>query len=217
MVLVSASAYAARGGTSGEEVAQRVQSQFPLLLAVTLGIVGLVLAWLLSADPGRWSDVRWVTRRRFFWDVGLGVLVGTGLAALYFGPLERLLDRARTALGDYVPAGSTQATLGGSAADFFMANVLLAPLVEEVWYRGLLHKSLTASYGLVPGAVLACIAFGLFHWPGGLWYMIATGVLVGGAFTVLRVMQDSLLALYSAHLALNAIEFVVLVCRQRAE
>ena len=49
MVLVLASAYASRRATSGEEVAQRVQNQFPLLLAITLGAIGLALAWLPPA------------------------------------------------------------------------------------------------------------------------------------------------------------------------
>ncbi len=73
-----------------------------------------------------------------------------------------------------------------------MANVVLAPVVEELWYRGLLFDTLAPEVSAVAAAAVGCAAFGLFHWPGGAWYMLATGALVGGACWVLRAWDGGL-------------------------
>ncbi|CAN5851774.1 hypothetical protein BH24DEI2_BH24DEI2_04380 [soil metagenome] len=142
----------------------------------------------------------------------LGGVVGALLAGLYFVLLSPILIWLQKQVGDYVPPGSVLATLEGHLPAFFVANVLLAPLVEEVWYRGALYSSLEP-LGPVPSVILTCLAFGLFHWPGGVWYMLATGGIVGGALMWLRIEQAGLLAPYLAHLTLNTVEFYVLARR----
>ena len=102
---------------------------------------------------------------------------------------------------------------GGTA--FVVANVVLAPLVEEVWYRGLLVDALPPDLGPVVAAAGGCAAFGLFHWPGGAWYVLVTGALVTGACWALRMADGGLAAPYTAHLVLNVIEVGVLTRRGR--
>ncbi len=60
-----------------------------------------------------------------------------------------------------------------------------------------------------------CAAFGLFHWPGGAWYVLVTGALVGGACWALRVWDGGLAAPYLAHLVLNGVEVVILTRQAR--
>jgi membrane protease YdiL (CAAX protease family) len=99
-------------------------------------------------------------------------------------------------------------TVSSSIGLFFIANVLLAPLVEETLYRGIAIPLLSNHLGVFWAVVLSCVFFGLLHWAGGFWYMLLTGVVAGGAFAGLYSWRGGVLAPFAAHLALNLIEFV---------
>jgi membrane protease YdiL (CAAX protease family) len=141
-------------------------------------------------------------------DLFLGALVGLTLAGMYLLWLAPALEFLQRAIGDYVPAGTTVSTLSGSIGIFFIANVLLAPIVEETIYRGIAIPELSIGLGVFSAAVVSCIAFGLLHWAGGLWYMLLTGIVAGGCFAVLYVLREGILAPYIAHLVLNTVEFI---------
>lgn len=89
----------------------------------------------------------------------------------------------------------------------WQGDVLLAPVVEEVLYRGYAIPALTERAGLAGAILISCIGFGLLHWPGGLWYMAATGLIAGGMLATLYVWQGTLLAPLTAHFVLNVVEF----------
>lgn len=210
LVLAGASAIAVRGGAvSAETVGAFVERRIPALLAVTLAVVGASLVALaLGSAVVREGLVASLVSDAWPRSVAVGAAVGAAIAAVYFGALERVLRGAQARFGDYVPAGST-AALGTSVSAFFVANVVLAPAVEELWYRGVLFDALAAQLGPAGAAVAGSAAFGLFHWPGGAWYVLATGGLVGGACWALRFWGGDLAGPYAAHLVLNLIEFVV--------
>ncbi len=137
LVIAGAAALAARrGATSPEAIGAAVEAQVPTLLALTLAVVG---ATLLVLDASALAGVVEGSAS----GVAAGVLVGAAIAAAYFGGLDRVIARAQRRFGDYVPAGSTT-VLGTQRVSFFVANVLLAPVVEELWYRGLLFDALGA-------------------------------------------------------------------------
>lgn len=50
---------------------------------------------------------------------------------------------------------------------------------------------LVQSFGTASGVALSCIAFGLLHWLGGLWYTVLTGLVAGGLFAGLRLWRGS--------------------------
>jgi len=216
LVLVGGSLYAARfekkaGESVSETISGRVQAWFPILLALALCVVGASLV-IMGALYG-WTDLS-LASRHWQRDTALGICIGALIACLYFTVLSPALTWAQARLGDYVPPGSVLETLEGQLPYFFIANILLAPLVEELWFRGALYSALSP---LGPGLsiLLTSIAFGLFHWPGGAWYMLLTGGLLGSVLGWLRLEQAGLLAPYAAHLTLNIIEFYVLARRNR--
>lgn len=215
LVVGMASAYAIReGATSAEEVGEAIQPRIPLLLASTLALVGLTLVALSITSGDTQRSLAGAISAGSLSGVGVGVAVGAAIAAVYFGGLDRAVRWAQARFGDYVPSGSTS-VLGTGGAAFFVANVVLAPAIEEAWYRGVVFEALTGSLGPLGAAVVGCAAFGLFHWPGGAWYVALTGLVVGGACWALRVWDGGLAAPYAAHLTLNAIEYVVLTRRAR--
>jgi len=143
-----------------------------------------------------------------FSDITVGLLAGALLAISYLYWLAPLLETLQRTFGDFVPPGAVLPTVSSSIGLFFIANVLLAPLVEETLYRGIAIPLLSTHLGLLWAVVLTCIFFGLLHWAGGFWYMLLTGVVAGGVFAVLFCWRGSVLAPFAAHLALNIIEFI---------
>jgi membrane protease YdiL (CAAX protease family) len=127
---------------------------------------------------------------------------------LYLYWLAPLLETLQSTIGDFVPPGAVLPTVSSSIGLFFIANVLMAPLVEETLYRGIAIPLLSNHLGVFWAVVLSCVFFGLLHWAGGLWYMLLTGVVAGGAFAGLYYWRGGVLAPFAAHLALNLIEFV---------
>ena len=187
------------------QIPDRVTALVPhILLGVLVGLVVFMTrfapqiraAWLLP-DPGK-----------AFSDITVGLLAGAILAVSYLYWLAPLLETLQRTLGDFVPPGAVLPTVSKSIGLFFIANVLLAPLVEETLYRGVAIPLLTTHIGALWAVVLTCVFFGLLHWAGGLWYMLLTGIIAGGAFAGLFYWRGGVLSAFAAHLALNLIEFI---------
>ena len=204
VAIVFVSIFLSVRGVSPEQIAQRVPLLMPHILLGVLLCLGVLTHFALRAETV------WVMpdSKKALADVGFGLLVGVVLALAYFKLLAPWLETLQRAVGDYVPPGSVLPTVAGSLGLFFMANVLLAPLVEEVIYRGYALPLLNAHLDVTWAVAITCIFFGLLHWPGGVWYMLFTGVVAGGAFAGLALWRGGILAPFAAHLALNVIEFV---------
>ena len=204
VAIVFASIFLSMRGVNPEQIAQRVPLLMPHILLGVLLCLGVLTHFALQAETV------WVMpdAKKALADVGFGLLVGVALALVYFKLLAPLLEVVQRAVGDYVPPGSVLPTVSSSLGLFFIANVLLAPLVEETIYRGYALPLLTTHVGVTWAVVITCIFFGLLHWPGGFWYMLLTGAVAGGAFAGLSLWRGGILAPFAAHLALNVIEFV---------
>ena len=89
-------------------------------------------------------------------------------------------------------------------------GVLIAPLAEEMIFRGYFYPALARRLG-VPGGVMATgLLFGLLHaqqlWGG--WAQIALLVIVGVVFTYVRARTGSVVAPFLLHLGYNSILFL---------
>jgi membrane protease YdiL (CAAX protease family) len=193
--------------------AQAIAEQTPKAMPVVLAVVQLVLLALLAlalrSERLSWSGIGWRLGEghRLRREALLGLVPGAVLAVLYFTALSPAITWLQSNVGDYVPPGELTGALGAALVPFFVANVLLAPFVEESLYRGYTLDRLRQRYGLAPAVIITCAFFGLLHWAGGFWYILLTGILAGGLFAGLRVWRGTLVAPFAAHLALNALEF----------
>ena len=203
--IVGVSIFLSVRGVSEAKIPERVTTLVPhLLLGVLVSLAVLMtrfatevkVAWLLP-DSGK-----------VFSDVAIGLLAGALLAISYIYWLAPLLETLQRTFGDFVPPGSVLPTVSSNIRLFFIANVLLAPLVEETLYRGVAIPLLKTHLGLLWAVILTCVFFGLLHWAGGFWYILLTGIVAGGAFAGLFHWRGGVLAPFAAHLALNLIEFV---------
>lgn len=185
-------------------IAERVPLLMPQILLGVLSVLGLLLMLVAGADlPGIWAWPGAHTVKHALVGAGAGAL----LALAYVGWLGDAIVRWQQRFGDYVPPGSVLPTLSGSIGVFFLANVLLAPLVEETLYRGYALPLLSDRFGMAAGIALSSVCFGLLHWAGGIWYVLVTAIIAGGLFAALHAWSGSVWAPYAAHLMLNVIEF----------
>ena len=205
VAFIALGTYYASAGVSAESIGNKVTQQIPYVLVFVLGVLGIALGTLAPLS----TVALW--RRSLRGPVVLPLLVGTVsgvfLAALYLLLLGPLISSLQSRIGDYVPPGSVLPAVSYNAVAFFLANVVLAPVVEESLYRGVALSALSKALGIATATVLTCLFFGLLHWAGGAWYMLLTATLAGGAFAALSLWQGSIVAPFAAHLTLNAIEF----------
>jgi membrane protease YdiL (CAAX protease family) len=204
--------YGIQAGGDAAVIAARTAAATPWML-VTLQVLMLGTQLAVLRQQG-------LTLRQIGWQAGAGqaawkeILLGAGfgapLGALYIYFLSPLMTAAQTTIGDYVPAGELLPSLSASLLPFFIANVLLAPFVEENIYRGVALTGLTPRFGTARAVTISCLFFGLLHWPGGLWYVALTGLVAGGLFAGLFVKRGNILAPFGAHLALNLVEFLLI-------
>ncbi len=180
-------------------------TRVPWILLVTQVLLAVCTTWLvrrggLSADDlglGR-------AALRPAWIYG-GLALGALLAGSYEVALGPALDWLRANVGDVIPPGETRRALGAAIIPFAIANVALAPFIEEVLYRGVLERRWREWWGPRAAFVIGIIAFGLLHWAGGFFYIGATA-LVGALFLWVRRQSDSLHAAIAVHFSFNLCE-----------
>jgi membrane protease YdiL (CAAX protease family) len=96
-------------------------------------------------------------------------------------------------------------------------GVTLAPLCEELAFRGFLQPLLVRSMGTVPGILAAALPFGLLHFQeyGNSWKHVLLISLAGAAFGWMRHATGSTRAAAYMHSAYNALEFVAFLSQTR--
>ena len=210
VVIVAASAYyAAAMGADAAAIAERVAGSAPYLLLIVEAALLAILLIALRAEGTSVAELGWRpgAGQALWREVLVGAVPGLVLALLYVSWLSPLLAAVQRALGDYVPPGELLPSLSGAVLPFFIANVVLAPFVEENIYRGYGLARLRKHFALPVAIVLSCVFFGLLHWAGGFWYVVLTGTVAGGLFAGLFVWRNNIIAPYAAHLMLNLVEF----------
>jgi uncharacterized protein len=89
-------------------------------------------------------------------------------------------------------------------------GLTLAPLAEELGFRGFLQPLLVRSLGPAPGVLAAAVPFGLLHFPeyGNSWRHALLITLAGAAFGWMRYRTGSTKASTLMHASYNALEFI---------
>jgi membrane protease YdiL (CAAX protease family) len=180
----------------------------------SIGVVvqfGLMLGVLLLIAIGLPKRELFALRRPRSWKRAIGLailaLVAIYLASLaYTGLLSLLGDFDPTEEQGLVPDGWDSSRAAPFVA-FFLAVTILAPIVEELTYRGL-GFSLFQPYGVVVAIVSTGLLFGLTH--GlliGLPVLAFFGIVVGW----LRARTDSVYPGMLLHSTFNAVALLAAV------
>jgi membrane protease YdiL (CAAX protease family) len=100
-----------------------------------------------------------------------------------------------------------------SAIMILLAAVIVAPLVEEMLFRGWLYPVVARTFGVAAGVVLTGALFGMIHGPQLGWHWQLVGLLagVGVLFTYVRARTGSVLPAYFLHLGYNGLQAIAFV------
>ena len=119
-------------------------------------------------------------------------------------------------LGNVLPHPSelpVDSYFNSPAASWSMAlfGTLLAPLAEELLFRGMLYPVLRRKCGILCAVALTTAGFALIHFDqlGGAWGPILVIVLVGLILTLVRELANSVAASFVMHLFYNGTVFVM--------
>ncbi len=199
-------------GQNVEAIPQMVADSTPYQLVVVQIWLLLILRKSMKRDGLTWKDIGWkASEGQLVWrEVLIGAVPGIALALLYVYILTPMLTSLQQ-VWDYVPAGELLTTLGASLVPFAIADVLLAPFVEESIYRGYGLTRLLGRFSQPVAIALSMFFFGILHWTGGFWYILLTGIVAGGLFAWLRVSRKNIIAPFAAHLALNIVETIFII------
>jgi membrane protease YdiL (CAAX protease family) len=181
---------------------------FPVL-AMSIGLATLVWAALHGRVEALFGD-------RF--RVGLGTL---GMAALgwvvVFG-LQILVGAVVvTLLGpDAAPeaGGLPSDVLEGPPWSLVLGAVVVAPVAEELYFRGFLLQGLWRSFGPRWAIVLSAVVFGIFHFGGARLQTVlpmVSATLIGLVFGYLFVRTRNLAVTVLAHALVNGVAISVVL------
>jgi hypothetical protein len=156
---------------AGAVLSKSASSPLLRLGAARLIELGLIV-WIVHVVEGSLTfiglnQVRWIAglRRGLLWSAGFGVLSGIALTILFLAEISPLTF-IRTAL----PKSSADLLF------FFLVGGIVAPVAEEVFFRGVLYGFLRR-WGIGVAIVLSTVAFAFAH---GLGHGLPMTQVVGG-------------------------------------
>jgi CAAX protease family protein len=207
--------FLAMGLVRGFESVLHIRPSVPAVEALAVqvlfyGFIALLMMAIFRVEHGQpfWRSLAWISLRLPPMVIVIcGLLTAFGVAAVSLllrtpatsNPLTRMLDDPRT----IVPLA--------------IFGLTLAPLMEELVFRGFLQPLVVHSLGAVPGVLVAAIPFGLlhFHEYGDSWRHVVLISLAGAAFGWMRHATGSTRAAVLMHASYNALFFFALFAQRK--
>jgi uncharacterized protein len=171
------------------------------------GVLWLILR--VQYDRPFWKSLGWVTPRLpFLWNVIAGLA-----AALIAGFIGHLIATPPT-------GGQMGEMMKGPQQSLVLLTIfgtIIAPIAEELAFRGFLQPLLVRSMGAVAGILLVAAFFGTLHyWEYGRdWRTALQIALLGAAFGWMKQVTGSTRAAAIMHASANALSFVSLFASGR--
>ncbi|HEX2577364.1 MAG TPA: CPBP family intramembrane glutamic endopeptidase [Aquihabitans sp.] len=205
-LLAGAFGYSQQQRVDGDVSLAFTALQFPPLW---LGFVGVPI-WAAATKGRGW--IRDFRVRLQAVDVPLGVVAGVVgqyvVVVLVSLPILWLTDTTFEELGEPARELGERATTPGTVVLLFLMVVVGAPIAEEIFFRGLLLRSLEKRFGLGWAVAGSSVIFGATHFQP-LQFVALTAA--GAIFALLVVRTGRLGPAIVAHMAFNAATVVSLV------
>lgn len=177
-----------------------------LQLPIWLGLIGTpLLARRYGLD---WrQQLGWWMRPR---DIGVGAAVGVALqlvaVPLLYWPIFQIFGDLDVEAPARELADLAVAPL--DVAMFAVMTIVIAPITEEVFFRGLLQGALRDRLGPVWALAIASVAFGISHFQ---WIQFPALLLVGAVNGLIVLRTGRLGAALWSHAAFNALTVIALL------
>lgn len=204
---------------AGVQQGQQLEGSMQLLATIAVDVVfaAVMVTWLgrrhsgwlqrlgLPA-PGSWTGT-------IAWGAGMGVLLYPAIAIVVGIPLTVLFEAVSgktVQTPEQLPAHLSAA---GKALAVVLA-VAVAPPTEELFFRGLLFRSIRDRHGFWPGALISSFIFGVAHYVPAPWpdavllqcVMIFTGL----ALAWIYERRGTIVANTAAHMVFNIVGLVLI-------
>lgn len=177
------------------------------LLSYALIFGSLALILRLQYDRSFWRSLAWTPSRLPF---GLVMICGIGcaLAVAYLGSLIQAPTKANP----------MTELMQGRTSMILMAifGTTIAPISEELVFRGFLQPLLVRTFGAVAGILIASLPFGFLHFReyGNSWRHAVLIALAGTCFGWMRQVTGSTRASSLMHAAYNGMIFLAVLVGQ---
>jgi hypothetical protein len=184
----------------------------PILLLISQFLIYLpIAACMIVVVEGRyhvrfWDAIHWNWPRSPWTYLGIGVVV---FMVLLF--LESLLPMPKDTPFDQLFDRPLDAYL------IMILAVAVAPLMEELFFRGFLYPVLARRLGAVAGVALSALPFGLLHLQQYGWSLSAGLIifLVGVVCGAVRAATKSVGAAFLVHVGYNGAQMLIAVLATR--
>jgi CAAX protease family protein len=175
-----------------------------------------IILWMRARHPGWLRVVGLPKLAGVPRETAIGVLSGLGLLfALGIVVTNVVEPLFKAATGHAVePADQIGNDIHGwGAVAFVVAVVVIAPVTEELLFRGLLFRAVRDRYGFVLGAIVSAVFFGLLHSGAGpladvVLLQVSIG-LFGVGLAAVYEWRGALVANVAAHAVFNLVTVLV--------
>ena len=176
-----------------------------LQAALWTGLLGVPL-WLVVVRGVRWVDLGWGATFRDAWQgLGIGIATQVAVVPIIYIPVLLMADDLDVSgpARDLVDKAS-----GGGILLLILAVVVGAPIVEEIFFRGLTLRALEARMRRRTALVVSAFVFGVVH----LQFLQFPALLVIGLICGWLAQRDGRIgrAIW-AHVGFNAVTVAVLL------
>jgi membrane protease YdiL (CAAX protease family) len=178
----------------------------PFVIAGTIvqDLVVIAVAWFVAADLGR-PDARTFGLRPFRASA-IGWIFVALVAYLVLTSIYTVLVDPPS---EQLPSGLEDADTDlGLALATGLLLIGIAPIAEEVFFRGFLYQAFRNSYGVLPGALLSGLIFGAIH---GEFFKLVQLAVLGVILALLFEKTRSLWPPIILHAVNNSLAFAYLM------
>jgi len=196
-----------------ELITGSVLGQFSLVFCIDLFILAQ-LKFILTWSKQKFIEIGWLPPKLS--DLGYAITGFFVYFPIFFGFVTFIEKNVpQIDIDQTQQIGFDTANTTGELAIVFISLVILAPIFEELLFRGYLYTNLKLSIGILKAAIVTSIIFGVAHLQLGgsappLWIAaIDTGIL-SIILIVLREKSKGLMASIGLHMIKNSIAYVAL-------
>ena len=175
-------------------------------------IAGALLGWLSATQPG-WRDIMGFPTRGEWWaeirsSIGFGLALYPAMVfvvGVILAVLLGVISGEPVEAPEQVPSEPSTATVIVTV----LYGIVIAPLSEELFFRGVLFRAVRDRYGLVSGLLASGVGFGLIHFLDADWQdaLLLIGVMFfnGIALAWWYERRGTIVAPIVAHVVFNVI------------
>lgn len=141
--------------------------------------------------------------------IAAGVALGVAIAGVLGFGLEAIFPSPENAEGPLIQAAAAP---GWQRILFVVLAVVLAPVIEEFLFRGVMYTGMLRSWGKWPAGIVLTLSFGLLHLAdvGGYWPALFMITMVGLGLLLVRIKTKSLIPAIAMHSAYNLFQVLAL-------